>query len=107
MFGDEPPAAAERVYDGYVERGGSEHGEGFRPSRRMDEMKNGLAAGRLSGHGSTELAEVGFAPNFRRLILHAAAYKLLNGLWAHDDVPAERRAAEPQTWRVAIRLAGQ
>jgi hypothetical protein len=108
VFGDEPTAAAaERVYDDYIGRGESEH--------RMDELKNGLHAGRLSCHR--------FVANFFRLILHAAAYNLLNGLRDHDDVPAELRAAQPQTWRsrvikvaacvvrttrrVVIRLAGQ
>lgn len=108
VFGDEPPAAAaERVYDAYIERGESEH--------RMDELKNGLHAGRLSCHR--------FMANFWRLILHAAAYNLLNGLRDHERVPAELRAAQPQTWRsrvikvaatvvqstrrIVIRLAGQ
>jgi hypothetical protein len=108
VFGDEPPAAAAgRVYDGYIERGESEH--------RMDELKNGLSAGRLSRHR--------FVANFWRLVLHAAAYNLLNGLRDHGRVPAELRAAQPQTWRgrvikvaacvvrttrrVVVRLAGQ
>lgn len=77
---------AERRYDDYVVRGESE--------QRMDELKNGLRAGRLSCHR--------FVANFFRLILHAAAYNLLNGLRDHDDVPAELRRAQPQTWRDRI-----
>jgi hypothetical protein len=76
-------AEAERRYDDYVGRGESE--------QRMDELKNGLHAGRLSCHR--------FVANFWRLLLHAAAYNLLNGLRDHPDVPAELRRAQPQTWR--------
>ena len=73
-------------YDDYVRRGESEH--------RMDELKNGLHAGRLSCHR--------FVANFWRLILHAAAYNLLNALRDHDDVPRELRVAQPQTWRSRV-----
>ena len=96
-------------YDAYVERGESEH--------RMDELKNGLHAGRLSCHR--------FVANFWRLLLHAGAYNLLNALRGHEheDMPRELRTARPQTWRsrlikvaavvvqstrrVAVRLAAQ
>ena len=75
---------AGRRYDDYVRRGESE--------QRMDELKNGLCAGRLSCHR--------FVANFWRLLLHAAAYNLLNALRDHDDdVPAQLRRAQPQTWR--------
>ena len=67
-------AEAEGRYDEYVQRGESEH--------RMGELKgagiggrpatNGLHAGRLSCHR--------FVANFWRLLLHAAAYNLLNAL---------------------------
>lgn len=70
-------------YDDYAMRGESEH--------RMDELKNGLRAGRLSC--------CRFLANFFRLILHAAAYNLLNGLRDHGDIPHELRKAQPQTWR--------
>ncbi len=58
---------AQQRYDDYVQRGESEH--------RMDELKNGLYAGRLSCHR--------FVANFWRLLLHAAAYNLLNALRDH------------------------
>jgi len=85
-------AAAAARYDDYVGRGGSEH--------RMDELKNGLSAGRLSCHR--------FAANFFRLLLHAGSYNLLNALRDHADVPRELRAAQPQTWRArAIKVAAE
>ena len=71
---------AQGRYDDYVLRGESEH--------RMDELKNGLRAGRLSCHR--------FLPNFWRLLLHAAAYNLLNALRDHEDVPQELRVAQPR-----------
>jgi len=87
---------AESRYDDYVQRGESEH--------RMDELKgaglggrpatNGLHAGRLSCHR--------FVANFWRLLLHAAAYNLLNALRDHEDVPRELRVAQPQTWRSRV-----
>lgn len=76
-------ARAETVYDGYVQRGQSE--------QRMDELKNGLGAGRLSCHR--------FTANFLRLLLHTLAFNLLNALRDHRAVPAELRAARPETWR--------
>jgi len=76
-------AEAEEVYDGYVRRGASE--------QRMDELKNGLSAGRLSCHR--------FKANFLRLLMHTLAFNLLNALRDHQAVPAELRAARPDTWR--------
>ena len=77
---------AQERYDDYVQRGESEH--------RMDELKNGLHAGRLSCHR--------FVANFWRLVLHAAAYNLLNALRDHHDVPQALRVARPQTWRTRV-----
>ncbi len=74
---------AQATYDLYVQRGESEH--------RMDELKNGLAAGRLSCHR--------FKANFLRLMMHTLAFNLLNALRAHPDVPEELRRARPETWR--------
>lgn len=74
---------AQKIYDDYVQRGESE--------QRMDELKNGLHAGRLSCHR--------FFANFWRLLLHTAAFNLYNGLRDHQDVPTELRVARPQTWR--------
>jgi hypothetical protein len=74
---------ARRVYDDYIQRGASE--------QRMDELKNGLSADRLSCHR--------FKANFLRLLLHTAAYNLLNALRDHDDVPEVLRKAQPATWR--------
>lgn len=76
-------AEAEAVYDNYIQRGTSE--------QRFDELKNGLHADRLSCHR--------FVANFWRLLLHTAAFNLLN--WLRDDerVPAELRRAQPATWR--------
>jgi len=79
-------AQAEEVYDGYIQRGASE--------QRMDELKNGLGAGRLSCHR--------FCANFLRLMLHTLAFNLLNALRDHKDVPAELRAARPETWRTKV-----
>lgn len=77
---------ARQVYDDYVQRGESE--------QRMDELKNGLAAGRLSCHR--------FRANFLRLLMHTLAFNLLNALRDHEAVPAELRKARPQTWRSRI-----
>lgn len=79
-------ADAERVYDDYIQRGTSE--------QRFDELKNGLHADRLSCHR--------FVANFWRLLMHTAAFNLLN--WLRDDpqVPAELRTAQPATWRSRI-----
>ena len=76
-------AEAEQLYDDYVQRGVSEH--------RFDELKNGLHADRLSCHR--------FVANFWRLLLHTAAFNLLN--WLRDDerIPDELRNAQPATWR--------
>lgn len=74
---------ARRTYDDYVQRGESE--------QRMDELKNGLSADRLSCHR--------FKANFLRLMVHTAAYNLLNALRDHDAVPDELRTAQPDTWR--------
>jgi hypothetical protein len=79
-------AEAEKVYDGYVQRGESE--------QRMDELKNGLGAGRLSCHR--------FKANFLRLMLHTLAFNLLNALRDHKDVPEELRRARPETWRTKV-----
>ncbi len=77
---------AQQRYDDYVRRGESE--------QRMDELKNGLHAGRLSCHR--------FVANFWRLLLHAAAYNLLNALRDHDEVPHPLRGAQPQAWRTRV-----
>lgn len=73
----------QRLYDDYVQRGESE--------QRMDELKNGLHLDRLSCHR--------FMANFWRLLLHTAAYNLLNALRDHQEVPEELRHAQPATWR--------
>jgi hypothetical protein len=101
------PQDGQRVYDDYIQRGESEH--------RMDELKNGLSAGRLSCHR--------FKANFFRLILHTAAYNLTNALRDHPDLPPIIQRGQPQTLRthlikvaatiitttrrVIVRLAGQ
>lgn len=77
---------AEETYDLYARRGESE--------QRMDELKNGLGAGRLSCHR--------FKANFLRLMLHTLAFNLLNALRDHRDVPEELRNARPQTWRTRL-----
>lgn len=74
---------ARRTYDDYIQRGESE--------QRMDELKVGLHADRLSCHR--------FKANFLRLLLHAAAFNLLNALRDHPDVPESLRRAQPCTWR--------
>lgn len=74
---------ARRIYDDYTQRGTSE--------QRMDELKNGLCADRLSCHR--------FMANFLRLLLHTTAYNLLNALRDHEDIPQTLRRAQPQTWR--------
>lgn len=76
-------AAAEGVYDDYIQRGTSE--------QRFDELKNGLHADRLSCHR--------FIANFWRLLLHTAAFSLLNWLRDGERIPAEPRTAQPATWR--------
>jgi len=79
-------AAAEREYDAYVARGTSE--------QRMDELKNGLHADRLSCHR--------FKANFLRLLLHAAAYNLLAGLRDDASLPPVLRRGQPCTWRTHV-----
>lgn len=74
---------ARRIYDDYTQRGASE--------QRMDELKNGLSADRLSCHR--------FMANFLRLLLHTTAYNLLNALRDHEDIPQALRQAQPRTWR--------
>jgi len=76
-------ATAERIYDDYVQRGESE--------QRFDELKNGLHADRLSCER--------FMANFFRLLLHTAAFNLLNVLRNHPAIPVQLRTAKPQTWR--------
>ena len=77
---------ARQVYDDYTRRGESE--------QRMDELKNGLCADRLSCHR--------FKANFLRLLLHTAAYNLLNALRDDDEVPQALRNARPATWRARL-----
>ena len=77
---------ARGIYDDYIQRGTSE--------QRMDELKNGLAADRLSCHR--------FKANFLRLLLHTAAYNLLNALRDHDQTPEVLRRAQPDTWRTRL-----
>jgi hypothetical protein len=74
------------TYDDYVQRGESEH--------RMDELKNGLHADRLSCHR--------FMANFFRLLLHAAAYNLLNAVRDSDQLPEVLRVGRPCTWRLRL-----
>jgi len=73
----------QRLYDEYVQRGESE--------KRMDELKNGLHMDRLSCRR--------FMANFWRLLLHTAAYNLLNAVRDHGEIPDELRRAQPATWR--------
>lgn len=79
-------AQAEKAYDNYVQRGESE--------QRMDELKNGLSAGRLSCHR--------FAANFLRLLLHTLAFNMLNALRDDARVPEELRVARPETLRTRL-----
>jgi hypothetical protein len=74
------------VYDDYIMRGESEH--------RMDELKNGLSAGRLSCHR--------FMANFFRLLLHTAAFNLLNAIRDDHQLPEVLRAGQPCTWRMML-----
>jgi hypothetical protein len=75
-----------RAYDDYVQRGESE--------QRMDELKNGLHTDRLSCHR--------FMANFFRLLLHAAAFNLLNAARDHQDLPEVLRVGQPCTWRTRL-----
>lgn len=77
---------ARGVYDDYTQRGTSE--------QRMDELKNGLSADRLSCHR--------FKANFLRLLLHTAAYNLLNALCDHPAIPKVLRKGQPCTWRTHL-----
>jgi len=43
-----------------------------------------------------------FKANFPRLLLHTAAYNLLNALRDHDQVPEALRNAQPATWRTRL-----
>jgi hypothetical protein len=80
------------TYDHYVLRGESEH--------RMDELKNGLHLDRLSCHR--------FMANFFRLLLHVAAYNLLNAVRDDPRLPEGLRAGQPCTWRTTlIKVAAQ
>jgi len=77
---------AQERYDDYIQRGTSE--------QRMDELKNGLSMDRLSCHR--------FMANFWRLLLHTAAYNLLNAVRDHADLPALLRDGQPCTWRTHL-----
>jgi hypothetical protein len=76
-------AEAEGCYDAYIERGESE--------QRMDELKNGLSAGRLSCHR--------LLANVFRLLLHSFAYNLLAAVRDSEATPVELRRAQPAKWR--------
>jgi hypothetical protein len=80
------PDDGQREYDDYVQRGESEH--------RMDELKNGLRMDRLSCHR--------FMANFFRLLLHVAAFNLLNAARDHQDLPEALRVGQPRTWRTML-----
>jgi hypothetical protein len=80
------PDDGQREYDDYIQRGESE--------QRMDELKNGLHMDRLSCHR--------FMANFFRLILHAAAFNLLNAVRDHADLPQVLRVGQPCTWRTHL-----
>ena len=73
----------EREYDHYIQRGESE--------QRMDELKNGLSMDRLSCHR--------FMANFFRLLLHTAAFNLLNAARDDKHLPEVLRVGQPCTWR--------
>ena len=76
----------QREYDYYIQRGESE--------QRMDELKNGLHMDRLSCHR--------FMGNFFRLLLHTAAFNLLNAVRDHKDLPEVLRVGQPCTWRTKL-----
>ena len=84
--GLQSPDDGQKTYDDYVQRGESEH--------RMDELKNGLHTGRLSCHR--------FMANFFRLLLHTAAFNLLNAVRDGDELPEVLRVAQPCTWRLKL-----
>lgn len=77
---------ARLIYDDYTERGESE--------QRMDEMKNGLHMDRLSCHR--------FMGNFFRLLLHVAAFNLLNAMRCSEQLPQALRVGQPCTWRTHV-----
>jgi hypothetical protein len=77
---------AQRVYDDYTQRGESE--------QRMDELKNGLKMDRLSCHR--------FMANLFRLLLHVAAFNLLNAVRQSGELPQVLRVAQPCTWRMTV-----
>jgi len=77
---------ARQTYNDYTQRGTSE--------QRMDELKNGLSADRLSCHR--------FKANFLRLLLHTAAYNLLNALRDSAMLPKVLRKGQPCTWRTHL-----
>lgn len=77
---------AQREYDDYIRRGESE--------QRMDELKNGLKMDRLSCHR--------FKANFFRLLLHTAAFNLLNAVRQSDALPEVLRCGQPCTWRTLV-----
>jgi len=81
-----PAADGEREYDDYIRRGESEH--------RMDELKNGLHVDGLSCHR--------FMANFFRLLLHTAAFNLLNALRDDPALPPVLRVGQPCTWRTHL-----
>jgi hypothetical protein len=80
------PEDGQRVYDDYIQRGESE--------QRMDELKNGLCADRLSCHR--------FMANFFRLLMHTAAFNLLNAVRDDPQLPKVLRAGQPCTWRTMV-----
>jgi hypothetical protein len=83
---------AREVYDDYTLRGESE--------QRMDELKNGLHMDRLSCHR--------FMANFFRLLLHTAAFNLLNAMRDDAQLPELLVAGQPCTWRThLIKVAAQ
>lgn len=80
------PEDAQKVYDDYTQRGESE--------QRMDELKNGLKADRLSCHR--------FKANFMRLLLHTAAFNLLAAIRNSPQVVPLLRTGQPATWRTHV-----
>ncbi len=77
---------SQRAYDHYIQRGESE--------QRMDELKNGLHMDRLSCHR--------FMANFFRLLLHSAAFNLLNAARDSAELPHVLRVGQPCTWRTML-----
>lgn len=80
------PSDGEREYDHYIQRGESE--------QRMDELKNGLHMDRLSCHR--------FMANFFRLLLHTAAFNLLNAVRDHKHLPEILHVGQPCTWHTML-----